>query len=122
MSYKKIILQSVFYMVFAIMLTGCVEIENTILSESVSPNNKYAAVIFSRDAGATTTTSYNLSIIKNGKELASGVGNAFHSDSTFSVEWVGDKKLVVEIHNESKRIIIQNEKVKEIMIEYIYAD
>ena len=117
---KRLVVYCAFCILLAFMLSGCLGIENTIISESVSPDGKYVAVIFSRDVGATTTKSYNLSIIENGDKLEAAVGNAFHSDSDFSVEWLENEKILVTINNSSKRIITQNEEVGNVMIEYTY--
>jgi hypothetical protein len=75
---------------------------NRIQKSIASPDNKYIAYIFTRDFGATTRESYNLSILKKGKVLRNTSGNIYISYGKFEVEWVKPDEL---------KVIGQNEKV-----------
>jgi len=132
MSCKKLVLRilgiafgivlCIFCMLWTLMWLFSMPVTETVLSETVSPNGKYVAVTSSRDAGATTTRSYSLSILECVGNKRISVGNAFHSDAGFSVTWMEDQKLFVIIHDSSKRILLQNEKVGDIVIEYMHGD
>ena len=60
------------------------------LSTHDSPNGRYTAYTFTRDCGATTSVSYQLSILKKDKELKNKGGNTFVSKQEFDVEWADE--------------------------------
>lgn len=68
---------------------------NELISTTVSPDGNYEAHIFVRDCGATTGYSYQLSILKDGKEVKNRSGNTFVSDGEFTVEWIDDRLIKV---------------------------
>ena len=84
---------------------------NELLFECVNKNETYKAVAFIRDAGATTSKSYQLSILKNNDKLENETGNVLITYSEFDVEWNGDKELIVRLRDKNKKIFKQlNEK------------
>lgn len=95
-------------------------VSNQIISEYVSPNGKYRAVVFVRDAGATTNRSYQLSILKNGKKLKNQKGNVLITYSDFEVTWVDSQTLKVEIRNKNKDVFKQIEEIDDIKILYTH--
>ena len=91
---------------------------NSIIKTVSSPNGKYIAYVFIRDMGASTKESYQLSILKEGRELGNTAGNAYISYSEFMVEWVGEKELFVD--NSAAEIFKQKNEVNGIKITYDY--
>ncbi|MBL8398538.1 MAG: hypothetical protein JNL84_10415 [Candidatus Accumulibacter sp.] len=84
---------------------------NLVLSESLSPNGKLKAVVFSRDCGASTDFSTHISLLKAGDRLSNTGGNLFVADSNHgkapanqhggpvvTIRWVSDEQLRVERH------------------------
>lgn len=78
--------------------------QNTILSESVSPNGKWKAVIFDRDCGATTRWSTQVTLIRAGRSLPNKGGNVLITNSSSGpggqpmvrVGWESDDIVVIE--------------------------
>ena len=70
---------------------------NEIVSESLSPNGKLKAVIFTRNCGATTALSRQVSIISGSKDLANHAGNVFISADapTLGIRWIDDQNLTI---------------------------
>lgn len=96
----------------------CNNVSNNELIKSVtSPNQKYIAVIFKRDLGATTKTSYQLSILKKGKSINDSTGNIFVTYEEFDVKWNGDTELIVE-QSVKGEIFKQETNYKNIIIKY----
>lgn len=56
-------------------------VNNNIIDEVYSPDNKYKAVIFDRDAGATTGFNTQISIISSKSSLPNNPGNLFIADT-----------------------------------------
>jgi len=94
---------------------------NEVIFETVSPDGKNRAVVFSRNLGATTGHNYQLSILRRNERLRNRSGNAFISYSQINVEWQNDETLVVELL-ENKRIFKQINEVSRISILYVYPD
>lgn len=91
---------------------------NKIISENMSLNGEFKAIIFEREAGATTHKSYQLSILKNSEKLKNETGNVFISYSSFDVEWKDNETLVVKIHDEEKEIFKLIKQIKGVEIRY----
>ncbi len=81
---------------------------NEVLSTTDSPNGKYTAHLFTRDCGATTVESYQLSILKKGKKLKNKGGNTFVAKEEFDVEWTDDTKLTVDYPRSTKTYKMEN--------------
>lgn len=90
---------------FAMALASCSvdpSCQNELQGRSVSPNGKMAAVVYSRNCGATTGDNYQVSIVPAGEKPA-GKGNALIVDSTppysprFQPMWRGDDALIIPI-------------------------
>lgn len=92
--------------------------ENNIQSSSISSDGTYVAHTFTRDCGATTAESYQLSILKLGKALKNKGGNTFVSKEAFDVEWTNDNALTVTFPK-SARTYEMDEKVGKVTINYV---
>lgn len=70
---------------------------NEIVSEVPSPNGKLKAVIFTRDCGATTAFSRQVSIVPGLDNLPNDGGNVYISGDvpTLSVRWTDDQNLTI---------------------------
>lgn len=91
---------------------------NEISQKITSPNGDKVAYIFQRDCGATTGTSYQLSLIDSDDKLPNESGNTFVSDSDFRVKWINNKKLRVS-YNKSSETFEMDRNVNWTEIEYI---
>lgn len=92
---------------------------NQIIAEYPSPDLKHKAVLFIRDAGATTRESYQLSIMKEDQNLTdSETGNVFVSYSEIEAEWENSKKLVIKILEKDQTIFKQETQLGNIDISY----
>jgi hypothetical protein len=76
---------------------------NEVIEEVHSPDRKLKVVIFSRDCGATTGTSTQLSVLQADTELKNEGGNTFAIDKgkasargqEIEIEWNTNKRLTV---------------------------
>jgi hypothetical protein len=91
---------------------------NEIIKKIPSPNGEKVAYIFTRDCGATTGSSPQLSILDIDNDLQNESGNPFRSDKDFSIEWLDEKNLKV-IFNKSSEAYEKDTKVNGIKIEYV---
>ena len=125
---KTALIISTFFIVIIFSLSYCVYhgysilenafVENKIVKEVKSIDNSYRAVVFVRDTGATTRSSYQLSILKKGQDLENESGNVFISYSEFDVMWKDNKTLKVRIRDKNEKIFKQLEKKDNIIILY----
>lgn len=83
-----------------------------------SPNGEKIAYVFERSCGATTGISPQLSILDQNDDFENKSGNTFRSDTTFSIEWVGEKDLQV-IYDKSSEIFEMDKKVNGVRIIYV---
>jgi hypothetical protein len=103
---------------------------NSVLAESLSPNGKLKAVIFSRDCGATTDFSTQVSLLKAGDSLPNNGGNLFVADRdhgkapsgqsggpVVTVSWVSNEQLRVE-HHALARVFKSESLRQNIRVEY----
>jgi hypothetical protein len=102
---------------------------NEVIQETQSPNKKLKAVIFSRDCGATTGTSTQLSILKADEELINEGGNTFVINEGESpgpnrleikIEWNNNSQVTVYFDTLA-RTSLMKDKVEEIEIKYKHA-
>lgn len=109
-----------------LFLTEC---GNQIVTEQLSPDEKYKFVVFVRDCGATTGFYTHVSILKSEEKLRDDEsGNVLALDyfgeyinkyggADAKVEWIADRK--IGIHFDSKAQAVKKEtKVKGIEITY----
>ncbi|WML26587.1 hypothetical protein [Neobacillus sp. OS1-33] len=75
---------------------------NDIVQKSPSPDGDKVAYIFQRDCGATTGTSYQLSLLETDDEFPNKGGNTFVSDNQFRIKWITNDKLRVNYEKSSK--------------------
>lgn len=107
-----------FFLAIYLLMVTFGPCENNIKSSISSLDGKYVAHTFTRDCGATTAESYQLTILKSGKALKNKGGNTFVSKERFDVEWTGDKVLTVT-YPVSASTFEMDEKVGSVTITYV---
>lgn len=91
---------------------------NEIVRELTSPNNEKVAYIFTRNCGATTGVSFQLSILDSGDKLPNASGNTFVSDKGFDIQWLSDKELRVG-YDKSSESNKMRKSINRTKIEYV---
>ncbi len=104
----------------------CTLCENTLLARAVSPDGKLSAVVFHRDAGATTRYSTQVSIQGASTSLTRRMGNALitddHSDrANIRVKWTGPRSVLI-LRSASCRVIRKADKTRGVMIAHEVED
>jgi len=116
-----LVIFSIGILLFLYMISGMCG--NEILKEVPDSNNKYKAVIFSRDCGATTGSSIQISIMQSDKTLKNKGGNIFvmghDGRGSAEVKWINDKKLRINYHKPDR---IYHQKKGFFGIEIIYTE
>jgi len=104
----------------ALALCGCGMCHNTIQKEILSPDGTKKIVIFTRDCGATTAYSSQISILDKNSHLLNWYGNAFASEFSDPVTaiWVDSKNVQVTYHR-GGRVAFQHTQVDGISIKYV---
>ena len=88
----------------------------------MSPGNKLALVLFSRNCGATTGENYQASMVAPG-EQPTGKGNVLvldHAPSysdTYRPAWTSDKAVVVPVPR-GARVFVKNEDVNGVRVTF----
>jgi hypothetical protein len=101
-------------------LTGCSFSEpvNTVSEELTSPDKTKRAVLFCRDAGATTGFNTQLSILSAEEKLPNEPGNALILDhGSARVAWKTDGGLLVTLDRGS-RVFKREPQVRGVSLEY----
>ena len=79
---------------------------NEISQEILSPNGKLKAVIFTRNCGATTGFSTQISLLPKTQKLLNSGGNIFTTDwygqPPIEVNWVSNEQLIIKYPREAK--------------------
>ncbi|PGY07107.1 hypothetical protein COE25_25200 [Bacillus sp. AFS031507] len=91
---------------------------NDIVQKVPSPNGEKVAYIFTRDCGATTSSSPQLSILNKDENLPNKSGNTFRSNKEFSIGWLSKMKLRV-IYDKNSETYEMDESVNGIEIDYV---
>ncbi|MGG3889738.1 DUF5412 family protein [Metabacillus fastidiosus] len=91
---------------------------NKIVQKVSSPNSEKVAYIFTRDCGATTGFSPQLSILDKDDKFQNKSGNTFRTNNDFSIEWLDNKHLKV-IYHKSSKIYEMDKKVNGVKVEYV---
>ncbi|MGO1469796.1 MAG: hypothetical protein ACTHW2_07220 [Tissierella sp.] len=95
-------------------LFGCDLCDNKIITEST--NNNIKAVLFERGCGETTATSYQVSLLKNGKRFTDNItGNVFRATGIkdVSIEWEDEGLLIITFSVfASPKIFLEEEQLK----------
>ncbi|MFJ8258625.1 hypothetical protein ACIQ4Z_15430 [Peribacillus asahii] len=91
---------------------------NEIVHTVPSPSDEKVAYIFSRDCGATTGFSPQLSILDKDDKFPNKSGNTFRTNKNFSIVWVGEKKLQV-IYDKESETYEMDKRVNGIGIDYV---
>jgi len=104
---------------------------NQIVTEQVSPNKKYKAVVYVRDCGATTGFSTQVSILRNNKKLRDdesgnvltlsdhyyGQYKNYYGGAEVKVMWITNNKLLVHFDSKAEAGIKKN-KIDGIEVAY----
>lgn len=90
----------VLFFAFLFYVSGGDLCSNVIHAELPSPDNKYKAVIFQRDCGATSGFSTQISIVQADKALPNDSGNIFvikgHPETHgLELAWLSNKELLI---------------------------
>ena len=89
---------------FPLLLVGCgMDAENNIVTEKDIPGTRYKAVLFTRDAGATNSESYQMSIIPIGSSLPQEAGNIYICDKVSGINFSCSSNTVIIEINKSAR-------------------
>lgn len=91
---------------------------NDIVQKVPSPSDKKVAYIFTRDCGATTSFSPQLSILDKEDKFPNKSGNTFRSDKKFTIVWIDEKKLKV-IYDEKSETYKMDRRVNGVRVEYV---
>jgi len=96
-----------------------------------SPDERWEAVLFERDCGATTDFATHVSVLRTGAKLPNKPGNLFIADSdhgraplvdgnviNVSIQWAGPDSLVVR-YDRKARVFSQEPKVQGISVVYV---
>ncbi len=91
---------------------------NEIVQKLPSPNGDKVAYIFQRGCGATTGSSYQLSLFDSDEEFPNKSGNTFVSDDQFQIKWITNDELQVN-YKKSSETYEMDKNVNWTKIEYI---
>ncbi|MEM1485594.1 DUF5412 family protein [Oscillospiraceae bacterium PP1C4] len=99
------------------LIMRCTLYNYKIIKQVSSPDQKYVAIVFEGNSGATNGYVYRMSVLKNGHTINRFTnGNAFISEYQFTVEWLDDNTLFV--NNTAAEIYKQKNKVNGVTIHY----
>jgi hypothetical protein len=100
---------------------------NTVVTEALSPDKQYRAVVFRRDCGATTDFSTQVSLLSSSQSLQ-GSGNVFIVDlkksvavskpSDVQVRWTKNRTLTVRYASQQVRVFQQETRWNDVAIAY----
>jgi hypothetical protein len=88
-------------------------------------NGKYKAVLFVRDAGATTGYSYQVSVINKNQNVGKKPGNIFICEydqwdkTNIDVSWISNNKIQISYFDKGIHIFKNVESIKDVKVEYI---
>lgn len=126
MTKLKSIIITLFLLILLSILTSCNNIcENKLVKQITTSDNKYTAIAFIRDAGATTAFSPQVSLFKVGHNLTdSDTGNIFIGNNSdfIDIEWKNENTLIIKHKCPKEEIHKKEIKLKNINIEYIKLD
>ena len=128
---KKII--SGLLIIFSVLLIGLVGLYCFISNDMVNNNEikrnnstgKYTAVLFERDAGATTDFSYQISIINRNNSVGKNAGNIFICEyenweqSNIDIIWKSNTLIQISYKYSGIEIYKKVNELYDIKIEYI---
>lgn len=100
--------------------------DNKIISQHMSSDGELKAVLFTRDCGATTATSYQVSVLNSWDSLSDAdKGNVFVSYASPSLGWKGSRSLLITRKSANERIFLEQKEItvwplfKNVKIEYL---
>lgn len=112
------------------LLSGDSMCDNQPLSEAKSPGGAHRAVVFTRNCGATTGFSTQVSILPGGGELPNDGGNAFVADDDHGAApagpgggpvveavWLGENRLRIR-HHPRARVFHSETRVGDVEVVY----
>lgn len=109
MKYKILLIFSI----VILLLTGC-DVETEILWEEKSPDNKNNAILYRKNAGATTAYGYHVDIIRERKIFKDIEVNVFRGShlNHIQLEWKNKNKLFIYIMGTNPTIYFQEEEIE----------
>lgn len=115
---------------FGLRLLTAASCDNELLSETVSPDHEYKAVVFVRNCGATSAYSTQVSVLKTGDFVGNDAGNAFTSDGNHGIaadgpgggpvvraKWTARRNIMIE-HDSDARVFHAEPVVGEVNVTY----
>lgn len=112
----------VFLMCIVSIFSGCGICKNDIVKEINTYDNKYKIVAFIRTAGATTSFSPQVLLLKANKKLSdSDTGNIFRGNKSkyIDVQWKNENTLIVKYDCSDEDVFEKCTHIKDINIEYL---
>ena len=104
---------------------------NEVLADVPAPDNRYRAVVFQRDCGATTGFSTQVSVIRGSHRLPNKTGNAFVADTDHGrapegpgggpfveARWISAAQLDI-YHDTRARVFVADSLVEGIRIRFL---
>lgn len=116
-------MRSLVYLIFCLVVTACVgsPCGNTVLSQTVSPDNKYVATVFKHDCGATTPFVRVVTIRAVGREFEGNDVDEYvftmRGDHAISTHWNSPKHLVIRRPEVASEIFKELKSWKDVHIE-----
>jgi hypothetical protein len=102
------------------LLAGCISdtCKNEVKQSLMSPSGKLSAVVFSRDCGATTGFSTQVSIIPAGRSVPNEAGNTFITSGKIDLilQWQTDSNFRIQGAGES--VFKQETQVTGVTVKY----
>lgn len=127
-----ILLVTIICIIKLLSILGNFGVDNYIIDEVYSPDDKYKAVIFDRDTGATTDFNTQISIISSKSSLPNDPGNLFIADTNHgrapsgkgggpevTISWISSTEIIITYHRKA-RIFKQEGSIKSIQAKYTY--
>jgi len=113
----------IFIFLISSIFVGCAPdlISNENVKTINSSDNKYFAVLFKRDGGATTPNSLQVSLYKKGAKINNDKGNVFISNriDLVDIEWNDKGALVVKYNGSDDDVLKKITSKYNAKIEYI---
>ncbi len=100
-------MNKILVILISFMFVSCSKLaDNNIQKKTPSPSGNHTAIVFSRDAGATTVFNTQVSIIDSDKQLPDSPGNIFISDrmDAINVFWSNERELHIVLPEKETRI------------------
>jgi hypothetical protein len=121
----------VVFLLLASVASGCDPCGNSPIARLPSPSGRMEAIVFTRDCGATTDFSTQVSLVKSGASLPTAGANLFSSDANHgkasrgpgggpnvTVRWLSDDMLEVS-YQSGTRVFRREPSLDGIRVQYV---